>query len=195
MYSVVECIQNFLICMCNRQSRQTGSRILGNEAVFERARKLDTGDVHDTPEDIAQPNRDGEADEPSDEKSKTVLKVGLFASDVPDIRHEGVAQAVEYWAVNDIESKRDFAQILGQWIGEQFLNVWGVVDGEDDENGTNGLCKAMWFGVCVGGDMPQPSIERRPFEANVGARSKIETDHEKGDPKPAARNIQCYFAA
>lgn len=75
--------------------------------------------------------------------------------------------------MNDIECKGDFAEVLGEGSGEQFLDVWGVIDREDDDDSADGLSEAMGFRICLRSDSPQPPVEWRPFEANVGTGSEI----------------------
>ena len=98
------------ISLCaSSQGWATECWTLGNETIFERARKLDAGDIHGTPEHIAQPDGDGEADQPANEEAKAILEVCLFAGELPDIRHDGVAQTMEDGAVDDVECKGDLA--------------------------------------------------------------------------------------
>ena len=43
-----------------------------------------------------------------------------------------------------------------------------MVDREDDEDGPDSLGETVWLWVGLGGDVPQPAVERRPFETDIG---------------------------
>lgn len=159
---------------------------LDNDFVFEPSRKLDAGDIDGAPEDISSPERQRQTDGPSDEKAQTVLEVGLLAGDAPDVGHERVPERVEDRAVDDVEGKGDFAEILGERVHEQPLDVARVVDAVDDCHGAERLREAVRLQVGLGRDLPGPHVEGSPLVADVGGGAQVQAEDEEADPEPAA---------
>lgn len=86
-------------------------------------------------------------------------------------------------AVDDVEGETDLAEILGEWVNEEFLDFLGAVDAEDDEDGANGLRETVRFWVGSWGEFRGPHVEGGPFVACVRGRTQVETENEDREPE------------
>lgn len=72
---------------------------------------------------------------------------------------------------------------MRQWIDKELLDVLGVVDAEDDQDGAERLREAVRFGVGLWGDSPGPHVEGGPLVACVRSGAEIEAEDEEGNPE------------
>lgn len=97
--------------------------------------------------------------------------------------------------MDNVECVRYLAQILGQGIGEEFLDIGRMVDAEDDQSCTDCLREPVRLSVGPWSDFPEPSIAWRPFKSEVGTRADVKANHEDSNPQASARDSGKYFTA
>lgn len=56
---------------------------------------------------------------------------------------------------------------------EEFLNVGGAVDAQDNQDSTDRLWETVRFWVKSWGEVPKPHVEGGPFETDVGTGTKV----------------------